>query len=60
MARSLKTCGHCGRQAEILGGSQWKDGVHVDLCHVNEEWRKASPDCYHLVTTGQEQLGSRL
>ena len=57
----MKTCAHCGRQAEILGGSQWTpQGGHVDLCHVRLDGYRADPDCYHLVTTGQEMLGARL
>lgn len=63
----IKTCDHCGRVCgDLAGGHGTVSGLKYSpeglkrtfhLCHPNEPNR---PDCYHLVTTGREQLGSRI
>lgn len=51
-------CTHCGRTETVKGWVVWR-GIEAHLCHANPDGTKSDPDCYHLVTLGIEQIGSR-
>lgn len=49
-------CGHCGRPCGNLEGGFAVVGA-TRVCHPNVSDR---PDCYHLITVHNEQIGTRL
>ncbi|ROO82618.1 hypothetical protein EDD29_0099 [Actinocorallia herbida] len=54
---TANTCAHCGRQCGDPAGGWGRLGQGQPVCHPNSPDR---PDCFVLVTRGEETLGSRL
>jgi hypothetical protein len=53
-------CDHCGRTDTIKGQmGRGPERQPFQLCHANPDGTKSTPDCYHLVTTHSEFIGSR-